>query len=142
MIRTSPNRLLGTVLGVVYLLVGLAGFTVTDGVAFAASTGATLAVFEVNPLHNLVHLAVGATLLVGGRATAAARTANTGVGALYLLVGLGGLVLLDSPANLLALNGADNGLHLASALLLLGVGLTADRRPRSRAGTRPRVMAA
>jgi hypothetical protein len=52
---------------------------------------------------------------------------NTLVGGVYLLVGLVGLFLLDSSANILALNGADNVLHLASAILLLGVGLSQDK---------------
>ncbi|MBO1752364.1 hypothetical protein J4G33_11170 [Actinotalea sp. BY-33] len=47
---------------------------------------------------------------------------------------------LAPPANLLALDRADDVLHLASALMLLGVALTADRRPRAR--TRTGVVAA
>ena len=124
----STNRLLGTVLGVVYLLVGLAGFAVTGGVGFAATEGNPLIVFEVNPLHNVVHLLVGAALLVGARTSLrASRSVNVAVGAVYLLVGLLGLFLVGSAANILALNGADNVLHLGSALLLLGVGLAADK---------------
>ena len=137
----SPNRLLATVFGVVYLLVGAAGFAVTGGVGFAATSGEPLVVFEVNPLHNLVHLGIGAALLLAGRrSVAAARGANTTVGAVYLLVGVLGLFLVGSPANLLALNGADNVLHLASALLLLGVGLAAERTVSTGTG-RARVAA-
>ena len=124
----SPNRTLGTVFGVVYLLVGLAGFAVTGGVGFASTEGNPLIVFEVNPLHNVVHLAIGAALLIAARrSVTAARTMNVTVGAVYLLVGILGLFLIGSGANILALNGADNVLHLASALLLLGVGLAADK---------------
>lgn len=126
--NSSPHRLLGTVFGVVYLLVGAAGFAVTGGVGFAATEGNPLVVFDVNPLHNLVHLGIGAALLVAARSSVrAARGVNTAVGAVYLLVGVLGLFLVGSAANVLALNGADNVLHLASALLLLGVGLGADR---------------
>ena len=124
----SPNRLLGTVFGVVYLLVGLAGFAVTGGVGFASTDGNPLIVFEVNPLHNVIHLAIGAALLLAARRSVqASRGVNIAVGAVYLLVGALGLVLVGSSANMLALNGADNVLHLASAMLLLGVGLAADR---------------
>ena len=137
---SSPNRLLGTVFGVVYLLVGLAGFAVTGGVGFASTEGNPLVVFEVNPLHNIIHLAIGAALLLAARrSTAAARSVNVTVGAVYLLVGLLGLFLVGSAANILALNGADNVLHLASALLLLGVGLTADRGARTTSAARTRV---
>jgi hypothetical protein len=130
----SPNRTLGTVFGVVYLLVGLAGFAVTGGVGFASTEGNPLIFFEVNPLHNIIHLAIGAALLVSARTSVrAAKSMNTAVGAVYLLVGVLGLFLIGSGANILALNGADNVLHLASALLLLGVGLAADKTVEARA---------
>lgn len=121
----SVNRLVGYVFGAVYLLVGLVGFAITAGVGFAHTHGKELIFFELNPLHNIVHIAIG--LLLGfaaykGATTAAA--ANTLVGGVYLLVGVVGLFLTDSAANILAVNHPDNGLHLATAALLLGVGLS------------------
>ena len=131
--RTSPNRLLGAVFGAVYVLVGLVGFAVTGGVGFAATDGQSLIIFDLNPLHNVVHLAVGAVLLAAALTSAsAARGVNTLVGGVYLLVGIVGLFVTTSDANILALNGPDNALHLASALVLLGVGLTQDKRVASR----------
>jgi hypothetical protein len=126
----SPNRLLATVFGVVYLLVGLLGFAVTGFSDFAGTKGDTLIVFDVNPLHNVVHLAIGALLLAASRSVGSAKGANTLVGGVYLLVGIVGLFLTDSDANILALNGADNVLHLASAIVLLGVGLSQDKSAR------------
>lgn len=126
--RTSPNRLIATIFGAVYLLVGILGFLVTAGIGFFASQGANLIVFAVNPLHNVIHLLIGAALLTAGlKSVPAARSVNTTVGGVYLLVGIVGLFLLDSPLNIIALNGADNVLHLASAVLLLGVGLSQDK---------------
>jgi hypothetical protein len=128
--RNSPNRLIATVFGAVYLLVGLVGFAVTSGIGFFSTEGANLIIFEVNPLHNVIHLAIGAALLYAGlRNVPAARTINAAVGAVYLLVGILGLFLLSSPLNIIALNGADNVLHLASAVLLLGVGLSVEKTP-------------
>jgi len=127
----SVNRLVAGVFGAVYVLVGLLGFAVTSGVGFAATEGENLIIFEVNPLHNIVHLLVGALLLIGYRTVASAKAINTTVGAVYLLVGLLGLFLVGSGANILALNGADNVLHLGSAVLLLGVGLSQDKRVRT-----------
>jgi Domain of unknown function (DUF4383) len=124
----SPNRLLAAVFGVVYLLVGLLGFAVTGFSNFAGTEGDTLIVFDVNPLHNIVHLGIGALLLAASRTVSSARAANTGVGAVYLLVGVLGLFLIGTDLNILALNGADNVLHFASAIVLLGVGLGADKR--------------
>ncbi len=127
----SVNRLLGYVLGAVFLLIGALGFAVTGGVGFAEQDGNTLLGFEVNPLHNIVHLLVGAVLLLGAtRGVAAARSANIAVGGTYLLVGIIGLFILNSDANILALNSADNVLHLVSAAALLGAGLAADKNNR------------
>ena len=135
----SPNRLVGAVFGIVYLLVGVAGFFVTTSVAFAGTAGKPLVVFDVNPLHNIVHLLVGAALLIGSRTVGSAKAVNSTVGGVYLLVGIVGLFLVGSSANILALNGADNVLHFASAILLLGVGLSADRSPAPTGGATRRT---
>lgn len=124
----STNRLLSWVFGATYLLVGLLGFAVTGGVGFAARGGGSLLGFHVNPLHNLVHVGVGAGLLAAAAAGArAARGANIAVGTVYLAVGVIGLFALDTELNVLAVNHPDNLLHLASAAALLGVGLGTDR---------------
>ena len=127
--RTSPNRLVGVVFGAVYVLVGLLGFAVTGGVSFFATEGGLLlGIFAVNPLHNIAHLLIGAALLVAGLAGArAAKGTNTAVGATYLLLGIVGFFLAGTALNILALNTADHVLHLASALVLLGAGLGAER---------------
>ncbi len=127
----SVNRLLAYGLGAVYLLIGALGFAVTSGVDFAGREGNSLLGFQVNPLHNIVHLLVGAVLLLGAsRGVAAARSANIAIGGTYLVVGIIGLFILNSDANILALNSADNVLHLVSAAALLGAGLAADKPAR------------
>ena len=127
--RSSPNRLVATIFGAVYLVDGALGFAVTGGVDFIATEGGLLlGVFEVNPLHNIAHLLIGAALLIGGlKSVKAAKTVNVIVGAAYLLLGIVGFFIADTGANILALNTADHFLHLASALVLLGVGLGAER---------------
>jgi hypothetical protein len=127
--RTSPNRLVATIFGAVYLLVGLLGFAVTGGVGFISTDGGLLlGIFEVNPLHNIAHLLIGAALLFAGLANVrAAKATNTVVGAVYLLLGIVGFFLVGTAANILALNTFDHFLHLASALVLLGVGVGAER---------------
>ncbi|MGH3705958.1 MAG: DUF4383 domain-containing protein [Agromyces sp.] len=130
--RNSPNRIVATVFGAVYLLVGLLGFAVTGGVGFFATDGGLLlGVFEVNPLHNVAHLLIGAALLIGGIVSAtAAKAVNATVGAAYLLLGIVGFFLAGTAANILALNTADHFLHLASAIVLLGVALGFERSGR------------
>jgi hypothetical protein len=132
----SPNRVIGAVFGTVYLLVGVAGFFVTSGVAFAGTEGKALIIFDVNPLHNVIHLLIGGALLLAAtRSVPASKAVNTTVGGVYLLVGVVGLFLVGSGANIIALNGADNVLHFASAILLLGVGLGADKVARTSTAT-------
>jgi hypothetical protein len=135
--RTSPNRLVATIFGAVYLLVGLLGFAFTGGVGFVATKGGLiLGIFEVNPLHNIAHLLIGAALLIAGLTrVAAAKAVNTTVGAVYLLLGIVGFFLVGTGANILALNTPDHFLHLVSAIVLLGVGLGADRTVRATSAT-------
>lgn len=125
----SPNRIVAVVFGAVYLLIGILGFFATSGVGFFDPEGGLLlGIFEVNIAHNVVHLVIGAVLLITGlRTVPAAKAANTAVGAVYLLVGIIGLFIVDSPANILAINAADNVLHFGSAIILLGVGLGLER---------------
>jgi cyanate permease len=117
-------------LGVVFTLVGLAGFLVSN--TFAETDDNTLLGFEVNHLHNVVHLAIGVVLLAASRKTATARTANLGIGAAYLGLAVLGPFLTGTEANILALNSPDHVLHLLSGLVLLGVGALADKTSRVR----------
>ncbi|QUW19009.1 DUF4383 domain-containing protein [Agrococcus sp. Marseille-Q4369] len=129
----SPNRLVATIFGAVYLLVGLMGLFVAGTNIVGEEGGLLLGVFQVNHLHNIVHLAIGAALLLAGlRSTAAAKRVNVIVGAVYLLVGIVGFFIVDTAANILALNTPDHFLHLGSAIVLLGVGLALDRDTTSR----------
>jgi hypothetical protein len=131
----SPNRLLGVVFGIVYLLIGVLGFFVTSGTGFIATSGPKLlGLFDFNPLHNVAHLIIGAAVLIAALSGArAAKAVNTTVGAVYLLLGIVGLLIAggNNPLNILAINGADNVLHFATAVVLLAVGLGADRSSRS-----------
>ncbi|TFC02842.1 DUF4383 domain-containing protein [Cryobacterium mannosilyticum] len=138
--RTSPNRLVATVFGAVYLLVGLLGFAVTGGISFIATEGGLLlGLFAVNPLHNVAHLLIGAALLIAGLASVpAAKAVNTTIGAVYLLLGIVGFFIASTALNILALNTPDHFLHLASAIVLLGAGLATDKvvnRSHDRAAT-------
>ena len=129
------NVIVGGAFGVVYLLVGLLGFTVSGGHDFAGMDGGKLlGLFMVNPLHNIAHILIGALLVLAAtRGEATAARADTLVGGVYLLLGIVGLFILSNDVNILALNSADNVLHFASAAVLLGVGLAAGRRTSPRA---------
>lgn len=132
----APYQWLALVIGVVYLLVGLAGFLVTGFDGFTEhDESQTLLGFAVNPLHNVVHLVIGAAGVAMWSRRPTARTYGW-----LLAVGYGaalvyGLVVADDPdANLLNINGADNVLHAASTLAGLAIALWPDRdRARGRA---------
>lgn len=112
------NKLVAQVFGIVLVLVGLVGF-VMDPVL----------VFDVNTAHNVVHLLSGAALLGaayynnGGMA----KQANITIGAVYLLVTLAGFLNLADINTLLAINNADNWLHLLLGVVLVGTGYAAKR---------------
>jgi hypothetical protein len=126
----SPNRLLAVIFGAFFVVVGLLGFFVTGGVGFfATSGGLLLGLFEVNLFHNVAHLLIGLILLGAGLGgVSSARTVNTVIGGAYLVLGIAGLFLVGTGLNSLAINGADNVLHFASSVVLLAVGLGAERR--------------
>ena len=125
------NALVAGVVGAVFVVVGLLGYTVSGEHALAGHTGGQLlGLFQVNSLHNMVHIAVGAAMIAAAIAgTRAARTVNVAIGAVYLGLGVLGLFITgDNPLNVIALNGADNGLHLVIGATLVAVGLGTDRR--------------
>ena len=121
------------ILGWTFVAVGLVGFFLTGFGGFFGMDGETLILFGVNPAHNLVHLILGVTYLIGARASeAGARAMVLVLSSAYLLVGVLGLILIDTNANILAINQADNVLHLAVGALGIGVVAASARR-----GTRP-----
>ncbi|MDQ1727308.1 MAG: hypothetical protein QOK14_1353 [Frankiaceae bacterium] len=138
--RRSVNQTVALVFGAVYTLVGIAGFFVTKLDHFATYNTDKLLGFQINPLHNIVHILIGLFLLGAFRGHRSARAANLTVGAAYAVVFLLGLILAPkhTSANFLALNQADNGLHIATAVILLLVAFVADKTYRtvtaSRAG--------
>jgi hypothetical protein len=126
----TTTQLVALGFGAVYVVVGLVGFLV-DHDGFADRHGhKLLGLFEVNPMHNVAHLLIGAVLVLAAGRLASARAATGAIGAAYLLLGVVGPFIHDSDVNILALNGADDLLHLGSALLLLATATLADKRVR------------
>ena len=126
----SPNRLLGTILGAVHLFVGIAGFFVPGSSGFIDRHGGLLfGLLRVNPAQDVLHLLVGAALLLTALTRlAASKVVNTIAGTVFLVVGIAGLFVVGTGTNYLSLNGVGNVLHFASAAILLGAGLGGDRQ--------------
>ena len=134
-VTESANRVTALVIGGCYLAIGALGFIVTSSVPFTDPIGSLLVgVVALNSLQNIVHLALGAALLVAALAgRTAARIATRVVGTMLLLLGIAGLFLASRDYNAFAVNAAANLLHFASAATLLAVGLGTDRAPSRRA---------
>ena len=122
------------IFGVVYLLVGILGFippllaagNIPGPLVINVLVGNLLGIFSVNVLHSVAHLGIGAAGLASYRSPAGARSYAIGIGVLYLLLFVIGLIL-PNLFGLLPLNGADNVLHLLSGAVALAIGLTSPR---------------
>jgi Domain of unknown function (DUF4383) len=103
------------VAGAVFIVLGLLGF-VNDPV---------LGIFDVNALHNIVHIASGVLALIfASQGESQARTFALILGIVYALVTvLGFLTGTGNILGLVATNGADNILHLVLAIVFIIVGL-------------------
>ena len=129
------------IFGAVYLLVGILGFIppLVPGEIpgllgpFEPLSGFLLGLFAVNWLHSVVHLAIGAAGLASYRSPAAARSYSIGIGVLYLLLFLIGLIL-PIFFGLVPLGGApDLLLHLVSGAVALAIGLASPATGATRA---------
>jgi ABC-type transport system involved in multi-copper enzyme maturation permease subunit len=126
--RTQAQTLT-LVIGAVFLLVGIAGFFVTGFKNFAEPSDATLLIFDVNPLHNIVHLLLGAAGVSLARTVDGARTYGMLLAVGYGLAFIYGLVAVgNKDLNFLNINQADNILHILSALAGVAI-VMMSRRP-------------
>ena len=134
--RTTTDRstlqTAAAVVGAVFLAVGVLGFipgitTNFDSLTFAShhSEAKLLGIFQVSALHNIVHILFGIAGLAMAKSIAGAKPFLVGGGAIYLVLFLYGLVVPgDSAANFVPVNMADNLLHLALGLGMVGLGLS------------------
>ena len=125
----TPAQRFAVVFGAVYLLVGAAGFVVTQGHDFSGMDHGTLLIFAVNPLHNIIHLAIGIAWLVCAPRHRAARAANLLIGVVLGLVTVLGFVDGMGMLGMSGLGDPDNFLHLATATLSLYFGSVAAGAP-------------
>jgi hypothetical protein len=115
-------RTIAAVFGTVYIVAGLAGFILETPL---------LGLFEVNTLHNIVHILIGAILLYGATSTPLAVMTTRVIGTLLVVLGILGFPFPDG-FGLVPLGGNDIWLHLASGAVLLVAGFLS---PSSEAAT-------
>ncbi|GAA3656178.1 uncharacterized protein DUF4383 [Lentzea atacamensis] len=130
----QPVQILAALAGIAFIVFGVVGFTRT-GVG-DWSTHSFVLGFSVNPLHNLVHVAIGVLGLLMALGSGLARLYGwllfAGYGALFVWGLMITGILAQNPAsefgNPLALNTNDNWLHLGLALFGLLLAVVPARR--------------
>ena len=144
MTNRSPLQIAALAVGAVFLLVGILGFIPGITTNFGDmnfighdSEAKLLGIFQVNVVHNIVHLLFGVIGLAAARAWESSRLFLIGGGVIYLVLWLYGLVIdFGSAANFVSLNTADNWLHLFLGLGMIGLGAALGRNAtRTRAVT-------
>ena len=120
---------LSILVGVVFLLVGVLGFVPGITSTHADGSKYLLGLFEVGGIHNLIHLLSGAAAVFAGYTSEKyARMYFLGFGTVYALVTVIGFIQGDTVLGIFHVNTADNFLHLALAVVILGIGLTVKPR--------------
>jgi hypothetical protein len=127
--RVMTIRFYALIVGIVFILVGAAGFVPgltpmaamapqDRGVTMMTLFGYELHLFPVNILHDLVHIGFGLWGVIAARGLGAARTFFRAVAAIYGLLTVMGLVpALATFFGLIPLYGNDVWLHAALALV-------------------------
>ncbi len=126
----TPAQLFALVFGVVYMVIGLIGFAITGFDDFAGKTfDDQLIVFALNPLHNIVHIGLGAVWIGAAAKHSTAKSVNMMFGVVLLLVFALGMA---GALKWLAIENAgspDNYLHIATAALALYFGSVGAQGP-------------
>ena len=134
--QRTPAQWYCVLAGLSLLLAGVLGFisdasfNTGDGVQGDSFIG-----FEVNAIHNLVHIASGLVLLAASPKRASARAVALGFGVVYALVAIIGIIDGEDVLGLIPINAADNVLHVALAALGVISGLMSRADDRGRGST-------
>jgi len=149
MTNRSLAQTLALVFGVALLGVGVLGFipgitTDLGDIKFAGndSPSELLGIFQVSILHNIVHLLFGIAGVALSRTTANAKMYLLYSGVIYVALFVFGVIVGtgDDNANFIPANGADDVLHLALAVGVLGswwISKSSDERVGDRTATPP-----
>lgn len=114
-------------IGAGYVGVGIIGFFITGFGNFLADTPDELLFgASINPLHNLVHVAIGAFLIAMTRfSTPVNEGALMGVGLFYIVAFVIGVIAPDN-LTIISMNGAGDGenyIHIFTGVTALAAGL-------------------
>lgn len=117
----TVNRIVACAIGIVFTLIGIAGFFVTSSM-----TPGTLLGLQVDLVHNIVHLLTGIIALVA-TFTGWSRLFNQIFGIVYLVLGIAGLFYPALYFNgmllgLIHANAGDHAFHLIVGAIAAAVG--------------------
>ena len=126
----STVQMVALLFGAIYLAAGVLGFLPFLGGSYSLTDHALLGIFQVNLLHNLVHIVIGIAGLAAAASLANSRTFCQVVGVILLLLGVLG-VFVAKPFGLLDIGGLDIALHLVSGAVLAYFGFAAPVSTRS-----------
>lgn len=111
-------KTLAWVFGIVFLAVGILGF-----VPGVTSNNVLLGIFEVDTVHNIIHILSGALAIAGVlMGMVWTRRYFQVFGLVYALVTVIGFVQGDTVLGLITTNMADHLLHLVLSVALLWIG--------------------
>ena len=121
------TRYFALVVGIVYLLVGIAGFISGfvderdfSGLDVDSGAGELFGLFPINTLHNIVHLLIGALGILAYRSFDTARNYSRGLAIVYALLAVMGLIDagdINKTFGLIPIHSHDVWLHALTALV-------------------------
>jgi hypothetical protein len=128
-------RYFALVFGIVYVVVGLAGFvpglmTHNDmpEMAIGALSGRLLGLFPVNAVHTLVHIVIGLWGIFAWRSFTASRTYAQSVAVIFAVLTIAGLIRgLNTLFGLVPLFGHDVWLHAGTTIIAAYFGFATQR---------------
>lgn len=122
------TRFASCLVGAGTVAVGFIGFFITGFDAFLRDTGETLlfGFASINPMHNLVHIVVGAFLIAMTKFSApSTEGALMGIGLFYITAFVIGVAAPDN-LTIIGMNGVYDGenlVHIVTGVTALGAGL-------------------
>lgn len=124
------------IIGAFYVTIGIIGFFVTGFTNFVQNTDDKLIGFSVNPFHNLVHLAIGAFLIIMAlnKSKAVGEGATMGVGLFYIVAFVIGTYSSDN-LTIISMQGSgdlENFNHILNGVGLLTLGLLSSGQTQAR----------
>ena len=105
------------IFGIVFVLIGVLGF-----VPALTPNGNLLGLFEVNAIHNVIHLLSGIAALALAGTVSGARGYFKVFGIVYAVVAVVGIIQGTTVLGLIGVNLADNILHVVLAIAILSLG--------------------